>query len=44
VLREDVQITDLFHLLGGVAKIHGTDEAQFERILAIALDGLRYRG
>lgn len=44
VLREDVQVTDLIHLLGGVAKIHGTDEAQFEHILAIALDGLRYRG
>ncbi len=44
VLRADVQVTDLIHLLGGVAKIHGADEAQFEHILAIALDGLRYRG
>jgi hypothetical protein len=30
-------------MVGGIAKIQATDPATVERILTVALDGLRYR-
>lgn len=43
VVRADVELPDLIHLLGGIAKIHGIGEEQAERLLSITLDGLRSR-
>jgi AcrR family transcriptional regulator len=42
-VRADTNLSEIIQLLGGIAKIQGVDEAQTEHILAIALDGLRYR-
>jgi hypothetical protein len=44
VIRPDVTLADVIQMVGGIAKIQGADSAQIERILDIALDGLRYRG
>src|ERR1700742_2746446 len=44
VVRPDVTLSDVIQMVGGIAKIQGADSAQIERILDIALDGLRYRG
>jgi AcrR family transcriptional regulator len=44
VIRPDVTLSDVIQMVGGIAKIQGADSAQIERILDIALDGLRYRG
>jgi AcrR family transcriptional regulator len=42
IVRTDVGISDVLHLISGVAKISATNREQAERILDVALDGLRY--
>ena len=42
-MRPDVSIDDVVQMVGGIAKIQATDPATVERILSVALDGLRYR-
>ena len=42
-VRPDVTIDDVVKMVGGIAKIQGTDPATVDRILSVALDGLRYR-
>jgi hypothetical protein len=36
-----VSIDDVVKMVGGIAKIPGADPATVERILSVALDGLR---
>jgi AcrR family transcriptional regulator len=43
VVRQDVSVDDVVKMFGGIAKIQGADQATVERILSVALDGLRYR-
>jgi AcrR family transcriptional regulator len=43
-VRPDTNITDIARLVGGISVINATDPEQIERILDVALDGLRYRG
>jgi AcrR family transcriptional regulator len=43
VVRDDVELADVIHLVGGIAKMHNSGPAQVARVLAIALDGLRRR-
>jgi AcrR family transcriptional regulator len=43
VVRPDVQLPEIIMLIGGIAKIPASDPAQTERMVEIALDGLRYR-
>jgi hypothetical protein len=43
VVRADTNLSEVIQLIGGIAKIQNTDPAQRERILTIALDGLKYR-
>jgi AcrR family transcriptional regulator len=43
VIRSDTDLSDIIHMVGGIAKITTTDPAQIEHILGIAIDGLRYR-
>ena len=42
-VRPDVSIDDVVKMVGGIAKIQGADPATIERILGVALDGLRPR-
>ncbi len=42
-VRPDTDLSEIIQMVGGIAKIQGTDAAQIEHILDIALDGLRYR-
>jgi AcrR family transcriptional regulator len=42
VVRPDVSIDEVVHMVGGIAKIQAADAATVDRILAVALDGLRY--
>src|SRR5215470_17960038 len=42
-VRPDVSIDDVVKMVGGIAKIQGAEPATIERILSVALDGLRYR-
>lgn len=42
VVRPDVTIAEVIHMVVGIAKIPTNDPAQKERILQIAIDGLRY--
>ena len=42
VVRTDVEFWDVMHMVGGIAKIPTNDPKQVERILRVALDGLRY--
>ena len=42
-VRPDVSIDDVVKMVGGIAKIQGTDPETVDRILSVALDGLRYR-
>jgi AcrR family transcriptional regulator len=42
-VRPDIGLSDVIQMVGGIAKIQGAETAQIERILDIALDGLRYR-
>jgi hypothetical protein len=43
VVRPDVSIDDVVQMVGGITKIQARDAATVERILSVALDGLRYR-
>lgn len=42
VVRSDVDIADVLHLVSGIAKVSLPDPSQIERILDVALDGLRH--
>jgi AcrR family transcriptional regulator len=42
-VRADVSLWDVIQMVGGIAKIPGAEPEQIEHILAITLDGLRYR-
>ena len=43
IVREDVTIDEVVRMVGGIAKIPTDDPAEIQRLLAVALDGLRYR-
>ncbi|MEA2299192.1 MAG: hypothetical protein QOF77_2128 [Solirubrobacteraceae bacterium] len=43
VVRADADFAEVIQMVGGIAKIPSTDPGQVERILDMALDGLRYR-
>ena len=43
VVRPDVTIDEVVRMVGGIAKIPADDPADIQRLLAVALDGLRYR-
>ena len=43
IVRPDVTIEEVIRLVGGIAKIPADDPADVQRVLAVALDGLRYR-
>jgi AcrR family transcriptional regulator len=43
VIREDVSFSDVGRLVGSIAVVPTADDGQKERLLALALDGLRYR-
>jgi AcrR family transcriptional regulator len=42
VVRSDIDLAEVIHLVGGIAKIPAADPAQIEHILDVVLDGLRY--
>ncbi len=42
-VRPDTDLPEIIQLVGGIAKIPAAEPEQIERILGIALDGLRYR-
>jgi|SRR5579859_8104018 len=42
-VRGDVDVADVLHLVSGIAKVTSLEPAQIERLLDIALDGLRPR-
>jgi AcrR family transcriptional regulator len=44
IVRPDVTIQEVVRMVGGIAKIPADDPADVQRLLAVALDGLRYRG
>ena len=44
VVRPDVTIDEVVRMVAGIAKIPAEDPAEIQRLLAVALDGLRYRG
>jgi AcrR family transcriptional regulator len=43
-IRDDTNMTEVIAMAGGIAKIQGLPPEQVDHILAIALDGLRFRG
>jgi AcrR family transcriptional regulator len=43
VVRDDLSFIDVGRMVGGIALIRAADPGQIERILEVALDGLRYR-
>jgi AcrR family transcriptional regulator len=43
VVRGDVQFGEVMQMVMGIAKVPGVDPRQTERMVRIALDGLRYR-
>jgi AcrR family transcriptional regulator len=43
IVRPDVTIEEVVRLVGGIAKIPADDPADVQRVLAVALDGLRYQ-
>jgi AcrR family transcriptional regulator len=43
VVREDVEFSDVMHMLVGISKIPVSDPSQIDHMIRIALDGLRYR-
>jgi AcrR family transcriptional regulator len=43
VVRPDASFDEVIQMVSGIAKIPGADAAQIDRILDVALDGLRYR-
>jgi AcrR family transcriptional regulator len=42
-VRPDISIDEVMQMVGGIAKIQAADAAGIDRILSVALDGLRYR-
>jgi AcrR family transcriptional regulator len=42
-VRPDVRFMDVVRMIGGIATIHNAEPGQVDRILAVALDGLRAR-
>jgi AcrR family transcriptional regulator len=42
-VRRDISIDEVLPMVGGIAKIQNADAATVDRILSVALDGLRYR-
>jgi AcrR family transcriptional regulator len=44
VVRPDADLAEIIQMVGGIAKIQGAEPEQIDRILGIALDGLRYQG
>ncbi len=42
-VRADTDIAEVIQMIGGIAKIQGTEPEQIDHILEITLDGLRYR-
>ena len=44
VVRPDVTIDEVVRMVAGIAKIPAEDPGDIQRVLAVALDGLRYRG
>jgi AcrR family transcriptional regulator len=40
-VRTDVELADVIHLVGGIAKMQNSGPEQVARVLSIALDGLR---
>ncbi len=43
VVRGDVEFPDVLQMVVGITKIPATEPGQVERVLGVALDGLRYR-
>jgi AcrR family transcriptional regulator len=43
VARDDTDLSEIFKLVGGIAKITGAEPGQIDHILEIAIDGLRAR-
>jgi AcrR family transcriptional regulator len=43
IVRPDVTIGEVVRMVAGIAKIPSDDPAEIQRLLAVALDGLRYR-
>jgi AcrR family transcriptional regulator len=43
MVRRDVDFSDVLHMVAGIGKNTAADPDQIERILRVALDGLRYR-
>ena len=43
IVRPDVTIEEVGRMVAGIAKIPADDPADIQRVLAVALDGLRYR-
>jgi AcrR family transcriptional regulator len=43
VVRDDMTLAEVIQMVGGITKIAGAEPEQIERILTVALDGLRYR-
>jgi AcrR family transcriptional regulator len=43
IVRPDVTIDEVVRMVGGIAKIPADDPSDVQRLLAVALDGLRYR-
>jgi AcrR family transcriptional regulator len=43
VVRQDVEFSDVMHMVVGIGKIPASDPSQIDHMIRIALDGLRYR-
>jgi AcrR family transcriptional regulator len=43
VVRQDVDFSDVLHMVGGITKMPANEPGQLEHVLRVALDGLRYR-
>ena len=43
MVRTDVSLSDVLHIVGGITRMPALDRRQMEHIVRIALDGLRYR-
>jgi hypothetical protein len=43
VVRSDVEIDDVLHLVSGITKVATPGPDDTKRLLDLALDGLRYR-
>jgi len=43
VVRPDATFADALHIVGGIAKIPGVEPGEVDRLLDLAIDGLRYR-